>query len=196
MSLIPKMKALKIKKRNSGPLKADQELNPRGLKNTQKKGGLLFSLRSRNGKTRGEIHEAPYQAVPEKGMVSFLVNPAKEEAREGTDASGHELTAAHQRLLESFRTRKNAEWKESWRGSEISNFSDGFEASLEEIFVLTRRLLMQIVGPLNDRFIQNDLLLERALGQVYERLSLPIPFNLWKKGYIRFILDNRDRLLP
>ena len=196
MDLIPKMKALRIGKKNPGPLKAKQELSPRGLKNSKKKKGPLFSLRSRNGKTRGEIHVVPYEKVISEGKVRFLVNPEAESRGRDEIGAFAQGPAAHQRLLESFRTRKNAESKESWKDSDISHSPDQGEASLEDIFILTRKLLVQTVGPLNDRFIQDDSLLEKALGKVYERLSLPIPFNLWKKGYIRFILANRDRLLP
>jgi hypothetical protein len=201
VGLVPKMKTLRMGKKNPEPLKANQEMSHwgnSGSGNCKKKERLLFVLRRGKGKTKGDTHTiAPYQkAILEEGKVSFLVN------REGEFGGRHEIggpahgPAAHQRLLESFRTRKSVEWKESWKDSGISHSPDQHEAGLEDIFILTRRLLIQTVGPLNDRFIQDDSLLAKALGKVYERLSLPIPFSLWKKGYIQFILAHRDRLLP
>ena len=92
--------------------------------------------------------------------------------------------------------RKNIERKENCRKSEISNVSNRDEEQLQEVFSLTRRLLVNSAGPLNDRFIQNDTLLERALGKVHKHLPLPVRLALWKKKYIQFILTNRERLIP
>ena len=138
-------------------------------------------------------------AVSKQGEISFLVNfpPEKEnDGRDGTKKSAHRRAMADQRLLESFRMRKNAEWKESWRRSEISNFPDEDADNLKEVFALTRRLLINKVGPLNDRLVQDDTLLEKALGEVHKFLPLPVRLILWKKRYIQFILTNRDRLIP
>jgi len=68
--------------------------------------------------------------------------------------------------------------------------------NLREVFALTRRLLIDKVGPLNDRLVQDDALLEKALGKVHKFLPLPVRLILWKKRYIQFILTNRDRLTP
>ena len=133
-----------------------------------------------------------------QGGISFPVNspPEKKSAsREATNKSDH-LIMADQRLLESFRMRKNAEWKEYWKQSEISNFPDGDEEQLREVFALTRSLLVSTVGPLNDQIIQNDGVLEGALGKVHKHLPLPVRLVLWKKKYIQFILTNRERLIP
>jgi hypothetical protein len=137
--------------------------------------------------------------VSEQGTISFLVNFPQEkesDSRDGTKKSAHRLAMADQRLLESFRMRKNAECKESWRRSEISNFPDGDGDNLREVFALTRRLLINNVGPLNDRLVQDDALLEKALGKVHKFLPLPVRLILWKKRYIQFILTNRDLLTP
>ncbi len=141
--------------------------------------------------------KVPRPTVPEQGKISFLDNLPQEkkiDGRDGKNKSAHRLARSDQRLLESFRMRKNAEWKEYWKYSEISNSPDGDEEKLGEVFALTRRLLVHTVGPLNDRFIQNDALLEKALGKVHKHLPLPVRLILWKKRYIQFILTNRERL--
>ncbi len=133
-----------------------------------------------------------------QGKNSFTAKFPQGKKRDRQDGSrkANCLIAAdgQKRLLESFRMRKNAEWKEYWKQSEISNFPDGDEDKLREVFVLTRRLLIENVGSLNDRFIQNDALLEKALGKVHRHLPLPVRLILWKKKYIHFILTNRERL--
>ena len=141
----------------------------------------------------------PRPAFSEEEKISFLVSFPKEkqtDGKDGTKKSDYRLAADDQRLLESFRMRKNIERKENCRKSEISNVSNRDEEQLQEVFSLTRRLLVNSAGPLNDRFIQNDTLLERALGKVHKHLPLPVRLALWKKKYIQFILTNRERLIP
>ena len=138
-------------------------------------------------------------AVSEKGKNPILVSFPREKQGGGKDVtkkSNYSLAAADRRLLESFWTRKNVEREENCRKSEISNVPAGDEEGLREVFSLTRRLLVDSAGPLNDRFIQNDTLLEKALGTVHKHLPLPVRLGLWKKKYIQFILTNRERLIP
>ena len=155
--------------------------------------------RFRGIKGSGGTIASDQAAFSKQGEIAFLVKftgGTEISGRGGTDNPVHRCAEADQKLLESFRMRKNAEWKEYWKCSEISNFPDGVEDKIREVFALTRRLLVKTVGAVNAGFIQNDLLLEKALGKVHKRLPLPIRLILWKKRYIQFILANRERLFP
>ena len=138
-------------------------------------------------------------AVSEKGKIPFLVSFPKEKQTSGKEVTkkfNYSPAAADRRLLESFWTRKIAEREECCWQSGISNVSDGDQKQFREVFFLTRRLLLSSAGPLNDRFIQNDILLEKALGEIHKHLPLPVRLALWKKRYIQFMLTNRERLIP
>jgi len=158
---------------------------------------FISNMKARKIKIRKDTLQPP---VSERGKISTLVGFAEEQQSHGKNKavqkSNYILAAADQRLLESFWTRKNAERKECYRQSGISKASNGDQERLQEVFSLTRKLLVGNAGPLNERFIRNDTLLEKALGKIHKHLPLPVRLALWKKKYIQFILTNRERLIP
>ncbi len=113
----------------------------------------------------------------------------------GSKRAAYLQAAAGEKLLKSFKTRKKAEWEEDWKRSE-SQGSEDEEDTLREVFTVTRNELVRMLGPLNERSLGDDSLLERALEKIHKRLPLPIRVIFWKKRYIQFILDNRERLIP
>ncbi len=102
---------------------------------------------------------------------------------------------AGQKLIESFRVPKSAERKEDWNRSEMSLFAKETDKETSEVFVLTRKLLTQALGPLNPTILSDDSVMKKALDKIYSRLPMPIRLALWKKRYIQFILADRERLI-
>lgn len=186
------------------PLKAPQESTPNEnfeFKNPKPGERNPSTLRGSGGKTSGslQILTNDPKTISEKEEISFPVQ-SKPEGETGLREDGNGLayqsTMANKKLLESFTIRKIAELKECSRYSEISSFPDGVEDPLKEIFALTRRLLRSTVGPLNTAFIQNDLLLEKALWKVHGLLPLSTRLIIGRKRFIELFLDNREHLLP
>ena len=101
-----------------------------------------------------------------------------------------------QRLLDSFPMRKNAELREFVRDSKIQERDLPADDPLAEVFALTRKLLSKTAGILNFRLLKDDDLLESALGKVHPHLPFSIRLVLWKKRFIQFMLDHRERLIP
>ena len=204
MGLVRNLRVLKIGKKYIGPFKARQQPIQQAdsnFRNSNSQEQNLLAIQNRLGETKGfaPIIAPTPRAIFEQGKFSFLVNAAdkgKAGGRDGKNWSNHGPAGPDQRLLESFRTKKNAEWKECWRRSEISHLPDGDEDQVGEVFTLTRSLLTDALGPLNDRVIRNEALLEEALGKIHRRLPMPVRIILRKKRYIEFILTHRERLLP
>lgn len=197
MSFIPSLKASRIGKKVFRPSK---ERNSEGG-TLKRKEGPISAIRKSFRKTRGgaKIKAGSREAVFEQGEFTFRVDSAiekkiQDQGRTGTAAHGH--AGADQRLLDSFRMRKNAEWRECWKRDEILNLPYGNEEKLREVFALTRRLLSDAVGRVSDRLIRDDSLLESALVEVHKRLPLPVRLILPKKRYIELLMANRERLLP
>ncbi len=170
-------------------------------------GSGIKILKIKKRKSSGSGKEQPRGAVP--GSPGERENTARTN-REGprgrlslpeawVNGSGPDKewlgSQAGQKLIESFRVPKSAERKEHWNRSEISLFPKDVERETSEVFVLTRKLLTQTLGPLNPPIISDDSLMEKALGRIYSRLPIPIRLALWKKRYIQFILANRERLI-
>ncbi len=118
-----------------------------------------------------------------------------------TDRENSRKEPVHRRLppdlqlLESFRVRKNIEWKEDWKRSEISDSPIDPDGQVAEVFALTKKLLQKTLGPLDENIVEDDSLLEKALREVHGRLPFPIRIVIWKKRYTQFILANRERLI-
>jgi len=108
----------------------------------------------------------------------------------------HRGIGAVQRLLDSFPMRKNAELREFVRYSETREQDHPEDEPLAEVFALTRKLLSKTAGILNFRLLREDDFLETALEEVHSHLPFPIRLVLWKKRFIQFMKDHRDRLIP
>jgi hypothetical protein len=108
----------------------------------------------------------------------------------------HRGIGSVQRLLDSFPMRKNAELREFVRYSRPQEKDHPEDEPLAEVFALTRKLLSKTAGILNFRLLKDDDLLESALGKVHPHLPFSIRLVLWKKRFIQFMLDHRERLIP
>jgi len=146
-------------------------------------------LRGNNGGVSGGDSCAVKISIP--GL------PGERKTRDegGAERAAHLRAGADEKLLESFRTRKNAELEEQWKRSEYSQFPGDGEGTLRELFVLTRIHLASVIGPLNERSLMDDTKVGQALERIHRRLPLPIRLIFWKKRYVQFMLDNRDRLI-
>jgi hypothetical protein len=192
MNLVLKFKAFRMGGKKLEPLKRPPESARDGnseFKDHRPEEGNLHSLPSHTGKMN-----SPWQMLF-TGTEAFSERGKGAGIREGGNGIGLP-TFADKRLLESFPVRKNAELKEYFKKSEISDLPDEIEDRLNEIFALTRSLLRSTVGPLNTGFIQNDVLLEKALWKVHGLLPLPMRLIVGKKRFIQLLLDNRDHLIP
>lgn len=107
----------------------------------------------------------------------------------------HRGIGSVQRLLDSFPMRKNAELSEFVRDSKIQERDLPADDPLAEVFALTRKFLSKTTGILNFRLLKDDDLLESALGKVHPQLPFSIRLVLWKKRFIQFMLDHRERLI-
>ena len=107
----------------------------------------------------------------------------------------HRGVESVQRLLDSFPMRKNAELREFVRYSRGPERDQPEEEPLAEVFALTRKLLSKTAGILNFRVLRDDDFLERALEKVHSHLPFSIRLVLWKKRFIQFMLDHRERLI-
>jgi hypothetical protein len=107
----------------------------------------------------------------------------------------HRGIGSVQRLLDSFPMRKNAELREFVRHSEIQERNHPENEPLAEVFALTRKLLSKTAGILNFRMLKEDDFLEEALEKVHSHLPFSIRLVLWKKRFIQFMLDHRERLI-
>jgi len=92
--------------------------------------------------------------------------------------------------------RKNAELREFVRDSEIQERDHPADEPLAEVFALTRKLLSKTAGILNFRMLKDDDFLGRALEEVHSHLPFSIRLILWRKRFIQFMLDHRERLIP
>lgn len=173
MRLVSGIKILKIKKRKSS-----------GSGKEQLRGSVPVRPGERENTARNNM-EAP------RGRVSL---PEAWVNGSGPDKKWLGSQAG-EKLIESFRVPKSAERKEHWNRSEISLFPKETDKETSEVFVLTRKLLTQSLGPLNPKIISDDSLMEKALDRIYSRLPIPIRLALWKKRYIQFILADRERLI-
>ena len=108
----------------------------------------------------------------------------------------HRGVESVQRLLDSFPMRKNAELRELVRYSRSQEKDHPEDESLTEVFSLTRKLLSKTAGILNFRMLRDEDFLERALEKVHSHLPFSIRLVLWRKRFIQFMLDHRERLLP
>ena len=108
----------------------------------------------------------------------------------------HRGISSVQRLLDSFPMRKNAELREFVEYSKTQEKDHPEDKPLEEVFALTRKLLSKTAGILNFRLLKKDDFLETALEEVHSHLPFSIRLVLWKKRFIQFMLDHRDRLIP
>ncbi len=135
--------------------------------------------------------------IPEVSATSVPVISGEKKARgkRGSGRAAYLEAEAGEKLLESFRTPKNAELEEEWKRSENSHFTDEDEDTLREMFVLTRAHLKDAMGPLSERSLKDDATLGKALEKIHRRLPLSIRLIFWKKRYVQFILENRDRLI-
>jgi hypothetical protein len=145
-----------------------------------------------------QIRAGDANATPENGKNVLPGRAGEKEVLDGygSKRAAHLRAAAGEKLLESFKTRKKAEREEDWKQSESSQGAEDEENELREVFLLTRNELVRTLGPLNERSLGDDSLLEKALEKIHKRLPLPIRLIFWKKRYIQFILDNRERLIP
>jgi len=107
----------------------------------------------------------------------------------------HRGIGSIQRLLDSFPMRKNAELREFVRYSRAPERDQPEDEPLAEVFALTRKLLSKTAGILNFRVLRDDDFLERALEKVHSHLPFSIRLVLWKKRFIQFMLDHRERLI-
>ncbi len=170
-------KYLRVPKTHKGSIRyqhpPSKDLKPEGF--TDHPGGGLYPIAKDSSlpMPRGEV-----SPIPEKANRSAF-------PRVSTD----------QKLLNSFPRRKNAELREYSRGSEVPKPDHGAEDQIAVVFSLTRTLLAKTAAPLDARLIRNDDWLERALGKIHPRLPISIRLILWKKRYIQFMLNNRERLI-
>jgi len=108
----------------------------------------------------------------------------------------HRGIGSVQRLLDSFPMRKNAELREFVRYSKTHGKDHPEDEPLAEVFALTRKLLSKTAGILNFRLLKEDDFLETALEEVHSHLPFSIRLVLWKKRFIQFMKDHRERLIP
>jgi len=120
----------------------------------------------------------------------------EKDIQEGGNRSALPKIPADLKLLNSFPGRKNAEMRECSRGTEIPKPDHRTGDQIALLFFLTRKLLLKTAEPLNSGLIQDDDRLESALGRIHSRLPFSVRLGMRKKRYIRFMLDNRERLLP
>jgi hypothetical protein len=112
------------------------------------------------------------------------------------NGSIHRGIGSVQRLLNSFPMRKNAELREFVRYSKTQEKDHPEDEPLAEVFALTRKLLSKTAGILNFRLLKQDDFLETALEEVHSHLPFSIRLVLWKKRFIQFMKDHRERLIP
>jgi hypothetical protein len=153
------------------------------------------------GHPGGRLSSMPKEEVGPSGAgeKALLLTGRKEresDLPEWENRSGFPKISTDQKLLNSFPGRKNAELRECSRGSEVPKPDHGAEDQIAVVFSLTRTLLSKTTAPLDARLIRNDDWLERALGKIHPRLPISIRLILWKKRYIQFMLNNRERLIP
>ncbi len=165
----------------------------------------------------GEFMVHPAGGPSPKAKVNFLLMLKKEvaswgaekkdlqmigrkERGSGLQEGGNQATfpkiPTDQRLLNSFPERKNAELREYSRDAEVPKQGLEAEQQMAVVFFLTRKLLSKTAAPLDYRLIRDDNRLERALEKVHPQLPISVRLVLRKKRYIRFMLDNRERLIP
>jgi hypothetical protein len=111
------------------------------------------------------------------------------------DGPIHRGIGSVQRLLDSFPMRKNAELREFVRYSKTPERDHPEDEPLAEVFALTRKLLSKPAGILNFRLLRNDDWLRKALEKVHSQLPFSIRLILWRKRFIQFMLDHRERLI-
>jgi hypothetical protein len=133
----------------------------------------------------------PFAAYPAEGILRRETGP-----REIPGQLPDPGAAALRRLLDSFPVRKNAELAEGVRRSEWPEPEARGQGPMGEVFVLTKKILSKILGPLNWRLLRDPEVLETALGKVHPRLPISFRLILRRKEYIRFMLDHRERLVP
>jgi hypothetical protein len=111
------------------------------------------------------------------------------------DGPIHRGIGSVQRLLDSFPMRKNAELREFVRYSKTPEIDHPEDEPLAEVFALTRKLLSKTAGILNLRLLKNDDWLGKALEKVHSQLPFSIRLILWRKRFIQFMMDHRERLI-
>jgi hypothetical protein len=111
------------------------------------------------------------------------------------DGPIHRGIGSVQRLLDSFPMRKNAELREFVRYSKTPERDHPEDEPLAEVFALTRKLLSKTAGILNLRLLKNDDWLGKALEKVHSQLPFSIRLILWRKRFIQFMMDHRERLI-
>jgi len=135
-------------------------------------------------------------SFPGAGRIALLMAGRREtDLGEFEDGAARRERSAVQKLLDSFPIRKNVEWNEYFRRAGICDLQDHAEHPMEEIFVLTKKILSKILGPLDFRVIRDVELLESALEKVHPQLPISFRLILRKKRYIEFMMDNRERLV-
>ncbi len=107
----------------------------------------------------------------------------------------HRGIGSVQRLLDSFPMRKNAELREFVRYSRTLERDQPEDEPLAEVFALTRKLLSKTAGILNFRLLKDEDWLGKALEKVHSQLPFSIRLILWRKRFIQFMLDHRERLI-
>jgi hypothetical protein len=140
--------------------------------------------------------EAAPSAAGKKTLVLTGRNEKESDLPAWENRSGFPKISTDQKLLNSFPRRKNAELRECSRGSEVPKPDHGAEDHIAVVFSLTRTLLAKTAAPLDARLIRNDDWLEKALVKIHPRLPISTRLILWKKRYIQFMLNNRERLIP
>ena len=170
-----------------------KSLKPKGFPGHP--GGRLSSMAKDN------LPPMPKEEVGPSGVEKRALLLPGRKARESDlpeweNRSGFPKISTDQKLLNSFPGRKNAELRECSRGSEVPKPDHRAEDQIAVVFSLTRTLLSKTAAPLDARLIRNDDWLERALGKIHPRLPISIRLILWKKRYIQFMLNNRERLIP
>ena len=158
-------------------------------------GGRLYSMAKDNLPPMPKEEVGPFGA--EKEALLLTGRKERESDLPGWgNRSDLPKIPIDQKFLNSFPERKKAELRECSRGSEGLKPDHGAEDQIAVVFSLTRRLLSKTEPPLDSRLIRDKDRLERALGKIHPRLPISIRLILWKKRYIQFMLDNRERLIP
>ncbi len=177
--------------RNQHP--PSKSLKPEGF--TGHPGGGLYSMAKDNLPPMPKEEVGPFGAE-KKALLPSGRKERKSDLPEGGNRSGFPKIPTDQKLLNSFPGRKHAELRECSRSAEVPKLDSGAEDQIAVVFSLTRKLLSKTEPRLDSRLIRDEDRLERALGKIHPRLPISIRLILWKKRYIQFMLDNRERLIP
>ncbi len=176
--------------RNQHP--PSKSLKPEGF--TGHPGGGLYSMAKDNLPPMPKEEVGPFGAE-KKALLPSGRKERKSDLPEGGNR-GFPKIPTDQKLLNSFPGRKHAELRECSRSAEVPKLDSGAEDQIAVVFSLTRKLLSKTEPRLDSRLIRDEDRLERALGKIHPRLPISIRLILWKKRYIQFMLDNRERLIP